>query len=70
MSGRHWTWRRFRWSLAVAAFLALTGWGVRVAEDNQVGYTNDTSLWIFAIAGLFVYYALIVLYVLLRRRRG
>jgi len=63
-----WTWRRLAASLAAVGFLTAAGFGVRVAEDNQVGYTNDTSLWVFGIAGLFAYYAAIVLFVLLRDR--
>jgi len=65
---RGYTWRRFGWFTAISAFLAVMGFGVRIAEDNQVGYTNDTSLWVFGIAGICAYYAAIVLFVLLRDR--
>ena len=67
---RGYTWRRFRLSVAAAAFLALMGFGVRLAEERQVGYTNDASMWVFVAAGLFAYYAAIVAFVLLRRGRG
>lgn len=63
------TWRRFRASLASALFLLVMGFGVRLAEDNQVGYTHDASMWVFVAAGLLAYYAAIIALVLLRRRR-
>lgn len=55
--------------MAVSGMLFLTamGFGVRMAEDGQVGYTHDSSMWVFVAAGLFGYYALIALY---RLRRG
>ena len=65
------TWRRFWVAIGFSVFFALMGWGVRIAEDGQVGYTNDTSMWVFAISGLCLYYALIVVIVRWRlRRRG
>ena len=70
MRARRYTWRRFRLCLAAAVFLALMGLGVRIAEERQVGYTNDASMWVFVAAGLFVYYAAIVAYVLRRDARG
>ena len=67
---RGYTWKRFRLSLAASAFLALMGFGVRLAEERQVGYTNDASMWVFVAAGLFAYYAAIVAFVLLRAARA
>ncbi len=65
------TWKRFWLSVGFSVFFALAGLGVRIAEDGQVGYTNDTSMWIFAISGLCLYYALIVVIVRWRlHRRG
>lgn len=58
------------WFSAAAAFLVLTGMGVRIAEDGQVGYTNDASMWVFVLAGLCAYVAAIALFLLLRRRRA
>lgn len=63
-----WSWKRFWLAMAAAAFFAMMGLGVRFAEDGQVGYTNDVSMWVFVVAGLFVYYALIALYQLWRRK--
>ncbi len=63
------SWRRFRISVAVALFLLAMGFGVRYAEDCQVGYTHDASMWVFVAAGLLAYYAAIIALVLLRRRR-
>lgn len=63
------TWCRFRASLAGALFLLVMGFGVRLSEDNQVGYTHDASMWVFVAAGLLAYYAAIIALVLLRRRR-
>ena len=65
-----WTWRRFWTAIGVATFLVAMGFGVRCAEDEQVGYTHDTSMWIFVVAGLFAYYAAIALYQLRRRSRA
>lgn len=64
-----WTWRRFRVSVAVALFLLAMGFGVRYAEDCQVGYTHDASTWVFAASGLTAYYAAIIGFVLGRRAR-
>lgn len=69
MRSRHYTWRRFRLSLAASLFLVFMGFGVRCAEDRQVGYTNDASMWVFVAAGLFAYYAAIVAFVIVRQRR-
>ena len=46
------SWRRFRISVAVALFLLAMGFGVRYAEDCQVGYTHDASMWVFVASGL------------------
>lgn len=46
--------------LAAAVFTA-AGFFVRFAEDSQVGYTNDTSMWMFGIAGIFAWFALLQL---------
>lgn len=59
--------RRCIVSLLVAIVLAGLGMAVRWAEFNQVGSSNNVSLWVFAIAGLFAYYAGIVALVILRR---
>lgn len=59
--------RRCIVSLAVAAILTGLGFAVRWAEFNQVGASNTMSMWIFVGAGLFAYYAGIVLFVILRR---
>lgn len=58
------------WFSAAAAFFVLTGMGVRIAEDGQVGYTNDASMWVFVLAGLCAYVAAVALFLLLRRRRA
>lgn len=70
MGAKGYTWGRFRLCLAVSAFLVAMGFGVRLAEDRQVGYTNDASMWVFVAAGLFAYYAAIVAYVIRRRARA
>lgn len=64
-----WTWRGFWVAILVAVFLVAMGFGVRLAEDEQVGYTHDVSMWVFTAAGLFAYYAAIALFQLWRRRR-
>ena len=45
------------------------GFGVRYAEDCQVGYTHDASMWVFVASGLMAYYAVLVGFVLVRRAR-
>ena len=69
MARRNYTWKRVKLSLAICAFLCLMGFGVRCAEDRQVGYTNDASMWVFVAAGLFAYYAAIVAFVIRRHVR-
>ena len=63
------SWRRFRISVAVALFLLAMGFGVRYAEDCQVGYTHDASMWVFVAAGLMPSYPVRVGSVLVRRAR-
>ena len=54
-------WRRFKMLILAAAVFTAAGFFVRFAEDSQVGYTNDTSMWMFGIAGIFVWFALLQL---------
>ena len=54
-------WRRFRMLILAAAVFTAAGFIVRFAEDSQVGYTNDTSMWMFGIAGIFAWFALLQL---------
>lgn len=62
--------RRKLWlTLGVAAFLVAVGFAVRMAEDSQVGYTNDFSMWVFVAAGLVAYKALISFFLSRRLRR-
>lgn len=69
MNEVRYSWRRFGLALAGAAFFTFAGWMVRQAEDSQVGYTNDTSMWVYAFGGLCAYYALIILIVRWRMKR-
>ena len=59
-------WKRFWFLVAGAAFFTLSGFCIRIAEDSQVGYTNDTSMWTFAIAAIFAWFALLQLLSALR----
>ena len=59
--------RRCVVSFLTALVLAGLGLAVRWAEFNQVGSSNNVSLWVFVAAGLFAYYAGIVAFVILRR---
>ncbi len=54
-------WRRFKMLILAAAVFTAAGFFVRFAEDSQVGYTNDTSMWMFGIAGIFAWFALLQL---------
>lgn len=46
-------------ALAGALFFTLMGFGMRYAEESQVGYTHDASMWVFVVAGLCAYYAVL-----------
>ena len=54
---------------AVSLFVSLVLFGVafavRYGEDNQVGSSNDISLWIFFLSGVFAYHCVFVLFFLL-----
>ena len=69
MKPAHYTWKRFGLALGLSAFFVFMGFGVRYAEDGQVGYTNDTSMWVFGLAALCAYYALVILIVRWRMKR-
>ena len=63
------TWRRVWTFAAIALFLLATGFGVRFAEDGQVGSTHDASMWVFVASGLLAYYAALIALVLVHRAR-
>ena len=52
--------RKFGLLVAAGVFFTLAGWGVREAENGQVGYTNDTSMWVFALGALLFYCAFVL----------
>jgi len=61
--------RAVRLLLGVAVVLAVLGWGLRCAEMNGVGETNDVSNGCFVLAGLFAYYALLRAWIVWRRMK-
>ncbi len=63
-------WRKLYLTLGAAVFLVAVGFAVRIAEDSQVGYTNDFSMWVFVAAGLVAYKALISFFLGRRLARG
>ena len=52
---------------AVAAVLAGLAFAVRYGEDNQVGSSNEVSWWVFVVAGIFAYWAVLGLAISLFR---
>ena len=68
------TWRRPAALGAAALVTALLGFAVRYGEDNQISEPNVISFYIFILAGLFAYLALlrgaILLYNHLKNRRS
>ena len=50
------------WGLGAAVVLTALGFAVRWAEFNQVGSDNDTSTWIFVLAGLSAYYGILMIF--------
>ena len=53
---------------ASLVFLFL-GFAVREAEANQIGSSNNASIWVFFFSGLCLYAALIIAWTAFRRRR-
>ena len=55
-------------TVAALAFLLL-GFAVREAEYNQIGSTNNTSLWVFALSGICLYAAVLTAWTAFRRHK-
>ena len=55
-------------TVAALAFLLL-GFAVREAEYNQIGSTNNTSLWVFSISGICLYAAVLTAWAAFRRHQ-
>ncbi len=55
-------------AIASLVFLLL-GFAVREAEANQIGSSDNASLWVFFISGLCLYAAVIISWTVFRRRR-
>ena len=55
-------------AIASLVFLLL-GFAVREAEANQIGSSDNASLWVFFISGLCLYAAVIIAWTVFRRRR-
>ena len=56
-------------SIASIVFLLL-GFAVREAEANQIGSSDNASLWVFFISGLCLYAAVVIAWTAFRRRRA
>lgn len=53
------SWKKTIVSFFVSLILLGVGFAVRYGEDNQVGSSNNISLWTFFISGVFGYYFLL-----------
>lgn len=57
-------------AFTVAAFVfLLLGFAVREAEANQIGSSDNASIWVFFMSGLCLYAAVVIAWTTLRRRR-
>ncbi|MBR1587722.1 MAG: hypothetical protein IJ658_05295 [Kiritimatiellae bacterium] len=55
-------------AVASLVFLLL-GFAVREAEANQIGSSDNASLWVFFISGLCLYAAILAAWMAFRRQR-
>ena len=69
MGGGSVSFRRCALLAGGALFLLLMGFGVREAENGQVGCTNDASMWVFGASGICAWFALLSGVSAWRRRR-
>ena len=53
------SWRKSIVLAIISAILVGLAFAVRYGEDNQVGSSNDVSWWVFVVAGIFAYWALL-----------
>jgi CDP-diglyceride synthetase len=62
------TWRKaIACAIASLVFLLL-GFAVREAEANQIGSSDNASIWVFFISGLCLYAALVIGWATFRRQ--
>ena len=61
------SWRRPVILLVAAAFTVALGFAVRYGEDNQIMESNVVSFYIFVLAGVIAYWAVLRLLILLLR---
>ena len=54
------TYRKASAFTGAALVFLLLGFAVREAEYNQIGSTNNTSLWMFALSGICLYAAVLL----------
>ena len=62
------SWKKTAVSFFVSAILVGMGFAVRYGEDNQVGSSNNISLWIFFLSGVFCYYSFLTAMIMLWRK--
>ena len=55
-------------SIASIVFLLL-GFAVREAEANQIGSSDNASLWMFALSGICLYAAVLLAWTAFRRQQ-
>jgi len=54
---------------AASAALAGLGYAVHMGEDGMLGSSNVVSTWIYGISAIVLYYALLMTFILWRRRK-
>jgi hypothetical protein len=62
------SWKKTVISFFISVILVGMGFAVRYGEDNQVGSSNNISLWIFFISGVFGYYSFLTATIMLWRK--
>ena len=63
------TWRKAIVCVIAAVAFLLLGFAVREAEANQIGSSDNASLWVFFFSGLCLYAAIVIAWARLRSRK-
>ena len=63
------TWRKAIACAVASLVFLLLGFAVREAEANQIGSSDNASIWVFFISGLCLYAAVVIGWATFRRRQ-